>query len=415
MTAEDVQQATPAQPPRNAWGLLLDPVFGGLFWGKLLATAGVFVHSIVAAIVVFEATGSALMVGLVTVAMFAPQIVFAPLSGGWADRGHAVRQITLGRFFTLMGSGSLAVWTWAAGDVDGLAATLPVLITSLIVGLGFVLGGPAMNSIIPTLIRPGELTTAMALNSVPTTVARIGGPALGAFITAHSGPAAAFGFAAATHLIFLIIILAITIPVPPAHPPGVDYSVRAALVHVWHDRPLLLLLIGVTAVGFASEPAMTLAPALADDLGGGAGLVGQLSAAFGIGAAVGLALIAIAGPRVPSPILSSVGLLLTAIGLMGVPASPVTWVALTGFVVAGFGFAGAMTGVTTMIQERAPEQLRGRIMALWMVGFVGSRPLAAAMVGSIADVASVPAAFIVTGVLVAVVAVLCRPSALAER
>ena len=58
---------------------------------------------------------------------------------------------------------------------------------------------------------------------------------------------------------------------------------------------------------------------------------------------------------------------------------------MAGFALAGLGFGWAMTGLSTVVQERAPEELRGRIMALWLVGFLGSRPIAAAVLGGTAD------------------------------
>ncbi|MGV0803847.1 MFS transporter, partial [Mycolicibacterium elephantis] len=65
-----------------------------------------------------------------------------------------------------------------------------------------------------------------------------------------------------------------------------------------------------------------------------------------------------------------------------------------------------------VVQERAPEELRGRIMALWLVGFLGSRPLAAALLGGTADAFNVQAAFAVAAVLCIVVTLCCRPSKL---
>jgi MFS family permease len=88
------------------------------------------------------------------------------------------------------------------------------------------------------------------------------------------------------------------------------------------------------------------------------------------------------------------------------------WLAYTGFVVSGFGFGCAMTGLSTVVQERAPEELRGRIMALWLVGFLGSRPIAAAVLGGTADLLNVYTAFGVAAALALVVALLCRPAKL---
>ena len=401
-------------PPRGPLNLLVDPVFGGIFWGKLLASAGVWVHSIVAAIVVFDATGSALMVGLVSVAQFAPQLVLSPLSGTWADRGHAPRQILVGRVLCTLGSGTLALWMWLVPGASDALVTSLVLLASLVVGLGFVVGGPAMQSIVPLLIRPGELSVAMALNTAPMTTARIVGPALGALVAAHLGADAAFAVAAASHLFFVVMILIVRFPEPKVHGEGVDYSVRAALRYVRRDRPLMLLLLAVAAVGFGSEPSMTLAPAMAAELDGSARVVGELSAGFGVGAALGLIIVSTANRHMRSTMSAVIGLWLMAVGLVLVSISPSVWLVLCAFGVAGLGFSWAMTGLSTLVQERAPDELRGRIMAFWMVGFVGSRPIAAAVVGTTADVLSVRSAFVVSAVLLSLVALVCRPRALAD-
>jgi MFS family permease len=398
--------------PRGAIRLLVAPLFGGFFWGRLTATVGVFVHSIVAALVVYDATGSAVMVGLVSVVQFGPQLVLAPLSGTWADRGHAVRQIMIGRIVCVVGSGSMAAWSWLGPTLPGDVSALPVIVASFVVGLGFVIGGPAMNSVVPRLIRPGETVTAMALNSAPSTVARMAGPALGAFVAAHLGAAAGFGVAAAMHLVFVVILVLLNVPSGPPHRPGVDYSVRAALRHVWRDRPLLVMLAATVAVGFAAEPSITLAPALAEELGGGPVLVGQLSAAFGIGAALGLVGMAWVGPLLRSALVTSAALWLMTAGLLMLVVPPGLVLALAGFAVTGLGFSCCLTGATTLIQERVPEELRGRVMALWMMAFVGSRPVAAAMIGFASDVITLSAGFAVTAVVVAVVAAWGRPSAL---
>jgi MFS family permease len=87
--------------------------------------------------------------------------------------------------------------------------------------------------------------------------------------------------------------------------------------------------------------------------------------------------------------------------------------AVVGFAVAGLGFGCAMTGLSTVVQERAPDDLRGRIMALWMVGFVGSRPPAATVLGGSADLLTVRAAFVISTVVAVGMALCSRPSTLA--
>ncbi|MCZ8382315.1 MFS transporter [Mycobacterium sp. CPCC 205372] len=407
-------EATAAAPPqpRRALRLMFDPTFGTLFWGKMFAVVAVYIHGMVSAIVIYQATGSALMVGLVGVVQFGPQLILSPTSGKWADLGDPAKQILWGRVMCVLGSGSTALWYALDPGLTGNAAAVPILAGTLLVGIGFVIGGPAMQSIVPRLIRDGELSTAMALNSFPMTVGRVFGPVIGAYLAAHLGAATGFAVSAGLHFVFALSLLLVHFPKPPKRLAGTDYRVRAAVKYVWRDRPLFLALVAVSAVGFAADPSITLTPSLAAELGGGTQLVGLLSAAFGVGAAVGMAALAILQNRVASAPVSSLGLWLMAAGTAMLAVEVNTAVALAGFTIAGVGFGCAMTGLSTVVQERAPEELRGRIMALWLVGFIGSRPLAAALLGGTADAANVFVAFIVTAVVTVVVALLCRTKAL---
>lgn len=399
------QTAAPPRP-RGALGLMFDPVFGALFWGKMFSVVAVWTHGIVAAIVMYDATHSALMVGLVGVVQFGPQLIFSPTSGKWADTGDPARQILMGRVLCVVGSGTVAVWLALAEQ----QAAVAVLTGTLLVGIGFVVGGPAMQSIVPNLIRDGELSTAMALNSIPMTIGRMIGPVIGAYLAAHLGPAEGFAVSAALHVVFAVFLILVRFPTRPPGRDGADYRVRAALKYVWRDKPLLFALLAVATVGFAADPSITLTPSLADQLGGDTRLVGLLSAVFGIGAAVGMAALALMGGRVVSGWVSSLGLWTLAAGCAVLTMATQTPIALAGFAVAGLGFGWALTGLSTVVQERAPEELRGRIMALWLVGFLGSRPIAAAVLGGVADTLNVYVAFLVAAVSALTVALLCRPS-----
>ena len=155
---------------------------------------------------------------------------------------------SLGRVLCVTGSGSAAAWLFLDPGLQGMSAAIPVLIGSMLVGIGFVVGGPAMQSIVPNLIRDGELSTAMALNSIPMTIGRILGPASGAYLAAHLGSAAGFAVSASLHLVFVIFLVVVRFPSPPMRRPGTDYRVRAAIKYVWQDRPLLLALIAVTRI-----------------------------------------------------------------------------------------------------------------------------------------------------------------------
>ncbi|GAA1738790.1 MFS transporter [Luedemannella helvata] len=387
-------------PNRTIGRLLTDRTFGALFWGKLLTSFGVFIHSIVAAVVVFEATGSAAAVALVTVAQFGPQLALTPLTGRWADTGSPTFQILLGRICCVVGSASVAVWLLLDDQLRGWAVAVPVLVGSLLVGIGFSIGGPAMQSIVPAIVTPEELPRAMTLNTLPMMVARIAGPAVGAIVATRIGPAPAFASSAATHAVFALFVLVARFPPPEAPPPRSDRRVWAAVRHLRNDRVLGLALLAVTILGFGSDPSITLAPALSSLLTGDVALVGPLTFAFGCGAAAGLLVLLLALRWLEQRTLSLAGLVLLAAGLAGAGLARHELVAVVAFVVAGCGFGVGMASLSTHIQQRAPVHLRGRVMALWMVGFVGSRPLASVSLGLVTDAWSVRAGLIIAGVLV---------------
>jgi MFS family permease len=404
-----------AGPPRTrgAVALILDPMFGALFWGKIFAVIGVWTHGIVAAIAMYDATRSTAMVGLAGVAQFGPQLILSPTSGKWADHGDPARQILLGRLLCVAGSGSTALWLAFVPVALSSRVTIPVLAGSALVGIGFAVGGPAMMSIVPSLLRDGsELSTATALNNIPMTLGRIIGPALGAYLAAHFGLSAGFAATAGFHSVFVLFLLLVRFPRSSAGRSRADGRVRAGLKHVWHDRPLLLALLAVATVGFASDTSITLTPRMAEELNGGTDLVGVLSAAFGVGAAAGMALLAAMKGRLGSVRVSSIGLWLLGAGCVLLAGAATSAAALAGFAAAGMGFGWAITGLTTLVQERAPEELRGRIMALWLVGFLGSRPVAAASLGEAADLLNVGGAFIIAAALIVAMAFLCHPAAL---
>lgn len=394
------------RPPRGSLALLFDRDFGGLFWGKLIAVVGVWAYAVAAAIVVFDATGSTLAVGMVAAAQFVPQLVLAPVSGARADRGSARRQLVAGRVLCLVGAGGLAVWMQLVRP-DGWELAVAVFIGSLTVGLGFVVGGPAMQSVVPRLVTREELPRAMGLNVAPMAVARIAGPVLGATFVAATGPAASFAFAALGQMIFLVALAFVRIPEVEPAAQGTDYSVRAAWRHVRSDRVLLVLLLAVAAVTFGAEPSITLAPALADEFGGGAALVGALTATFGAGSAVGILLVTWLGRGDRTTIAVVGGLACLTAGMVVAAVSPWVAGALIGFGVAGAGFPMTVTSVSTAVLLRVPIPMRGRVMAFWMMCFVGFRPIAALVAGFLADAVSVHLAIAAMAAVTLAALVMC--------
>lgn len=383
--------------PRGTFLLLRDSRFGPFFFGKLVSTMGLWIHNITSALLVYELTGSALLVGSVTFAQFAPQLFLTPWSGARADRADRRRQLIAGRLLTAAGSGGLMVWLLVI-ETSGTETVVALLVSSFTIGLGVSLGGPAMEALLPSLVKPSEWPAAISLNALPLILARAAGPALGALIATLSGPAIAFGLSGLTHLVFAAVIR-ILVHEPP-RPVVQDVTITAGLRYVLAHRDLSLLLIGVAAVGFGADPVVTLTPSIADELGTGPQFVGVLASAFGMGSTVAFGVFGWCRRRMSLHTLSTGGLLAIAFGLATLAFSDSTQPALLALVVAGSGMTFSLTSLTTLIQQRSPDELRGRIMALWAVAFLGSRPVAAPLYGGLADLISTSFALLVAAGLV---------------
>lgn len=409
------QAPLPPSSPQAARGslrLLFDPVFGPFLAAKVLSTTGIWIYNIVAAILAFELSGSAFVVGMVSVAQFGPQLVLAPLTGAMADRGDRRLLLVVGKLLIAGASGGLAVWIWLVG-VEGLPGVWPVMAAAFVVGLGFVLVAPAQNALIPALVGPGELAPAIALNTVPPTIARAGGPAIGALVAATTGPAAAFTITAVTNLLFALVMFTLDVRRRADNGGGADRRIRVGVQHLRKDRRILPLLLGVAAIGIAADPVITLTPSLSASFGAGSRLVGLFASAFGVGAGAVFVVLTLLRRRLGLPRLGPAGLLILSFGMVATGISPTPTIAVISLAVAGSGMTLALTSLTTQLQEWVPDEVRGRVMALWSVAFVGSRPLAAAVNGAVADAATPAVAFLLVAVIAAAAAWRCRPDVLA--
>ena len=399
-----------APTPRGTLRLLTDRTVGSYFFAKVLASMGIWVHNIVAAVVVYEITGSALLVGTISVAQFTPQVFLAPWMGAIADRGNRRMQTVLGRGLAGLGSGSLAVWLAMVG-VDGLQSAWPIIGSALVVGLGFAVSAPAMHALVPSMARPEELSSVVAITTSPFTFARAAGPALGAILFVTGGPVLAFAVAGSAQLVYSLVVAWMPLRRVP-RPAAKDRSMLGGLRHLRRDVSVGLLLLSVVAAGFGVDPVITLTPAIADAFGEGEELVAMMASAFGLGAAITVLTFGPVRRRVSQPRLGSGGLLVLAGSMLALGVSPTPAAALVTLFIGGMGMMAAVTALTTQIQERVPEELRARLMALWAIAFVGSRPLAASIHGAIADIVSPEAALGFLAVLITVIVLITRPAAL---
>lgn len=359
--------------------------FGPYFVGNLLSNCGTWFQNIAQALLIYRLTHSTFLVGVVNFAQFAGIILLAPWSGGAADRFDRKRLIIGTQFGSMLVTGTLALLAVAGWD------TVPVIIgLALLLGLVTAFGSPAMNAIVPSLVSRDDLPAAIAMNSVTFNMARAVGPVLGALVVARLGIPWAFGL---NCLSYAALIGALLIVHPRKQPdrPKERPKLRDSFALLRRDLRLAALLGVVASVSFALDPVSTLAPAFATRVFHHSDtLAGYLIGAFGAGAVIA-AVFATGRSETPyRRIAIMLGLLAGGIASFAV-LSPLL-LAVVALAVGGFGYLAGQTRATTLLQLGVEDHQRGRIMALWSVCFLGTRPLASLIDGSLATLLGIHAA-----------------------
>jgi MFS family permease len=358
--------------------------FGTFFLGNAASATGTWFQNLAAALVVYRLTHSAFLLGVLNFCNFLPVLVLAPWAGAAADRFDRRRLMLATQLGAAAVSGTLAMLAWA-----GLATIWVVIMFATLVGIASAVASPAAGAIIADLVHRNNLASAVALNSMTFSLARAIGPALAALSVRALGVAATFGVSAGAYLVFVVALLLVrTEERLRASPREARVSESVRLLR--RQPELLAFLLIVTAVGFASDPINTEAPAFAHAFGRLDTDAGYIIGAFGFGAVVAALIVVgrVAGGnrRMFATLLLLIG------GLIGFCVSPNLPLGLVFLTLAGAGYLTSNTSVTSRLQLRVADHQRGRIMALWSVGFMGLRPVASITDGAIAGTFGVRAA-----------------------
>jgi MFS family permease len=361
--------------------------FGPYFVGNALSASGGWFQNLAASLLVYRLTHSAFLLGVLNFCQFAPVLLLAPWAGSAADRFDRKRLLLAAQSTAAFLAATLAVLAWS-----GLAAAWVVIAFALALGVTSATSIPPQQALVASLVEPTELPTAVALNSMTYNIARAAGPVAGAASVEYLGIPASFLLNSASYLVFVGALLAIRPRAQEIAERGKS-RLRDSLHVLRADPRLLAFLIVVAAVGFASDPINTLAPAFAHEFGHKDTVAGFIIGAFGAGAVT--AAIVVAGRAAGSRRRLAVTLTLLSAGVIAFSLSPWLWLGFVFLFAAGFGYLASNTSATSRLQLGVGEAQRGRIMALWGVAFLGLRPIASLADGAIAAVAGVRVAGVV--------------------
>jgi MFS family permease len=367
---------------------LRDRNFWPYFAGNLLSNCGTWFQNIAQAILVYRLTGSTFVVGVVNFAQFISVFVLTPWAGSAADRFDRRRLIIGTQAVAAAVTALLAVLQGA-----GLATTPVVVALALVNGATFALAVPAIQAMVPDLVAPEQMPSAMAMSSVTFNLARAIGPPLGAVVVAQWGIGVAFGLNSLSYLGLIAGLLAVTPrQAPPAAGPPPRW--RESLRMVRDDHALLSLLLVVAAISITQDPVSTLTPGFSEEIFDRSDtLTGLLVGAFGAGAALAAAT---AAGRARDPVRRlAPGCIFMGLAMLGFAVSPSLPLALAALFCGGYGFMVTNTGATTALALKAAPEQRGRVMALWSLCFLGTRPFASLADGAVASTAGLRQAAVV--------------------
>lgn len=372
-----------SERPASLSQLLWQRDFGLYFLGNVVSNTGNWIKDIATAIFIFQITGSAAMVAGVTVTGYGTAILLAPLGGALADRYDRKLVLSGAHLLQMFAAAGLA-----AAVALGLRNPWFVLAVSVVIGVGKAFITPTLHAILPGVVARKDLAPALTLQSITFNGTRAVGPLLGAVVITQFGPAIAFGLNAIAFA--LLPALLPFIRIAPRANEGAAHDeasggVRASIRIAVADRRLGILILMMAVVGMGTDPVLTVGPSLAELFRADPAYAGTLVSAFGIGSV--LIAPTINHTRLTlGPVRSAqYALWAMALGLVGLSAAPGPTFALFAAAVAGAAFLTASADLTTVLQELVPESVRGRIMSLWTVSYLGSRPVAALISGTLAD------------------------------
>jgi MFS family permease len=374
----------PATPSvRHALRSLRHRNYRLFFGGQLISLIGTWMQNVAQSWLVYRLTGSEVLLGLVGFAGLIPIFLLAPFGGAIADRADRRRVLIATQTASLLAALVLALLT-----LLGAVTVWHVLGTAVAFGIVNSVDIPTRQAFVPSLVEDEDLVNAIALNSTMFNGARIVGPAVAGVVVAAVGEGWCF---AANAVSFLAVIVSLTLITVPAHVR--DHRTLSTMARIaegfrfaWDNVPIraLLLLLGI--VSLTGLPYTVLMPVFADRvLHGGARALGLLMAASGCGALAGALLLA--SRREIRGLGLWVALAAAGFGasLILFSLSRTLWLSIGLLVPAGFAMIVQMASSNTLVQSMVPDKLRGRVMSVYSMMFLGMAPFGALLAGALAE------------------------------
>jgi MFS family permease len=351
------------------------------FIGQVISLSGTWMQSVAQAWLVLNLTDSGTAVGLVVSFQTLPVLLFGPLGGVLADRFDKRRVL-------LISQAASALLALALGLLVLFDVVRLWMVYSLAAGLGFVnlVDNPTRQSFVGEMVGDGRLPNAVSLNSVLVNVARAIGPAIAGGLILAVGVAPCFLINSGSFLasIAALALMRVGDLRPHARPPRHRGQLREGLRYVRATPALYIPLLMMALVGTLAYEFQVSLPLFARyTFAGNAGTYGAMTALMGVGAVVGGLMTAAAGPRRPTA-LAQMAILFGAVQV-ATAFAPTLGVALVAMLLLGAASIAFLALGNATLQLACSPEMRGRVMALWAMAFLGSTPVGGPLIGWIGE------------------------------
>jgi MFS family permease len=381
---------------RLALRALRHPNYRLFFLGQLISLIGTWMQMVAQSWLVYRLTGSSLLLGAVGFASQIPVFLLAFIGGAVADRFNRHRVV-----IATQAASMILAFALAALTLTHAIHVWHVVVLAVLLGIVNAFDMPARQAFIVLLVEKNDLMNAIALNSTVFNGARVLGPAVAGILIAGIGEGWCF-FANGVSYIAVIVGLLMMKLQPDRDVDGGRSGMRNLLEgfqYAWRARAIRVLLLLLALISMVGMPYSVLMPIFADKiLHGGARGLGILTGATGLGALFGAMSLAVRSGtrglgRIVAYTSAGFGVSLTLFSF-----SRSFWLSALILLPVGFSFMVQMAATSTLIQTMIPDHLRGRVMAVHVMTFMGLSPFGAIIAGFIAEHLGAPVALALGGV-----------------
>ncbi len=370
------------------------------FAGLLFSNIGSWLQLTATSFLLYRLTGSSVDLGINAALQFLPMLLLGAWAGAFADRFDRRRT-------TVITQSLLALQAIVLGvcDVAGVINVELVFVLTGLLGIIGAIDNPSRRGLVTELVPPLEIGNAMSLNTAVMTGSRIFGPALAATLVGPLGTGWLFIINGLSYVFMLYGVVGLRkseMFTPEPRPAG-GTPVRDGIRFVrTHQRLFPLFVVFSLVSTFAFNYGVSL-PKLSDTQWGNAEYFGWVLAVTSIGSLIG----ALATARLHMTTYTWVAGAAFMLGIanVGMAIAPNVWVAFVWAVPLGAGGAAMIAGANTIITQEAPPDMRGRMLALTAVAFLGSTPIGGPITGWVADYVSVSWSLAYGGIITLVAAV----------